>query len=56
MRFRLKIRSKTANVAEVNKEKVKGGVKTFGVIIFGPLPRRGLRGWIWSSHFFYFEF
>ncbi|MPC07678.1 hypothetical protein E2C01_000243 [Portunus trituberculatus] len=29
--YRLKIRSKTANVAEVNVEKVKGGVKTFGV-------------------------
>ncbi|MPC59543.1 hypothetical protein E2C01_053568 [Portunus trituberculatus] len=30
---RLKIRSKTANVGEVNVEKVKRGVKTFGLII-----------------------
>ncbi|MPC18792.1 hypothetical protein E2C01_011686 [Portunus trituberculatus] len=29
---RLKIRSKTVNVAEVNEEKVEGGVKTFWVI------------------------
>ncbi|MPC49184.1 hypothetical protein E2C01_042979 [Portunus trituberculatus] len=28
--YRLKIRSKTANVAQVNEGKVKGGVKTFG--------------------------
>ncbi|MPD03679.1 hypothetical protein E2C01_099326 [Portunus trituberculatus] len=47
---RLKIRSKNTNVAEVNVEKVEGGVKAFGVVdrrvirpgdIFGPLPRRG---------------
>ncbi|MPC92986.1 hypothetical protein E2C01_088101 [Portunus trituberculatus] len=31
--YRLKIRSKTANVAEVNVEKVEGGVKAFGVVI-----------------------
>ncbi|MPC38603.1 hypothetical protein E2C01_032114 [Portunus trituberculatus] len=27
--YRLKIRSKTANVAEINEEKVEGGVKSF---------------------------
>ncbi|MPC15304.1 hypothetical protein E2C01_008091 [Portunus trituberculatus] len=62
--YRLKIRSKTVNVAEVNVEKVEGGVKAFGVVIkrgiqprdiFGPLPRRGLRDIDWSSHFS-FEF
>ncbi|MPC92866.1 hypothetical protein E2C01_087978 [Portunus trituberculatus] len=51
--IRLKIRSKIANVPEVNVEKVEGGVKAFWVFnrrivrpgdIFGPLPRRGLRG------------
>ncbi|MPC66745.1 hypothetical protein E2C01_060896 [Portunus trituberculatus] len=30
--YRLKIRSKTANVAEVNEEKVEGGVKTFQIV------------------------
>ena len=29
--YRLKIRSKAANVAEVNEEKVEGDVKTLGV-------------------------
>ncbi|MPC90342.1 hypothetical protein E2C01_085321 [Portunus trituberculatus] len=52
----------TMNFAEVNVE-VEGGVKTFRVVIkrgvrpgdiSGPLPRRGLRGWVWSCHFFYF--
>ncbi|MPC49520.1 hypothetical protein E2C01_043324 [Portunus trituberculatus] len=48
---RLKIISKAANVAEVNVEKVEGGVKAFVVVteravvrpgdIFGPLPRSG---------------
>ncbi|MPC44579.1 hypothetical protein E2C01_038256 [Portunus trituberculatus] len=46
--YRLKIRSKTANVAEVNEENVKGGGKTFWVStgravrpgdISGPFPR-----------------
>ncbi|MPC82473.1 hypothetical protein E2C01_077142 [Portunus trituberculatus] len=45
--YRLKIRSKTVNVAEIDVEKVEGGVKAFGVIIkkgvrpgdiFGPSP------------------
>ncbi|MPC64198.1 hypothetical protein E2C01_058309 [Portunus trituberculatus] len=58
--YRLKIRSKTANVAEVNAEKVDGGAKAFGVVIkrgirpgdnFGLLPRRELRDIDWSSHF-----
>ncbi|MPC48331.1 hypothetical protein E2C01_042099 [Portunus trituberculatus] len=49
--YRLEVRSKTANVAEVNKEKVERGVKTFWVAneravrpwdISGPLPRKGL--------------
>ncbi|MPC95548.1 hypothetical protein E2C01_090765 [Portunus trituberculatus] len=53
----LKIRCKTANVAEVNEEKNEGGVKMFLVVteravrhgdIFGPLPRREFRGWIWN--------
>ncbi|MPC46861.1 hypothetical protein E2C01_040591 [Portunus trituberculatus] len=61
----LKIRSKTAKVAEVNVEKVEGGVKTFVVFIkrgvqpgdiSGLLPRRGLRGWVWSGHFFILNF
>ncbi|MPC46954.1 hypothetical protein E2C01_040686 [Portunus trituberculatus] len=52
---RLKIRCKTVSVAEVNVEKVEGGVKTFGVVIkrgvqsrdiSSPLPRRGFRGWL----------
>ena len=52
--YRWKIRSKTANVAEVEREKYEGGVKTHRVDtrtavrqgdINGPLPRRGLRGW-----------
>ncbi|MPC26145.1 hypothetical protein E2C01_019276 [Portunus trituberculatus] len=30
--YRLEIRSKTTNVAEVNEEKVEGGVETFGLI------------------------
>ncbi|MPC98985.1 hypothetical protein E2C01_094377 [Portunus trituberculatus] len=33
--YRLKIRSETANVAEVNVEKVEGGVKAFGVSDLG---------------------
>ena len=46
--YRLKIRSKTANVAEVDGEKCEGDVKTFRVDtgravrpgdIYGPLPR-----------------
>ena len=54
MFYRLKVRSKAANVAEVKEEIVEGGVKTLGVDtgravrpggIYGPLPRRGLRGW-----------
>ncbi|MPC91196.1 hypothetical protein E2C01_086215 [Portunus trituberculatus] len=58
--YRMKIRSKIANVAEVNEEKVEGGVKTFWVTtetavrpedISGPLSRRGLQGWIWSHNF-----
>ena len=49
--YRLKIRSKTANVAEVNGEKCEGGVKTLRVdAIYVPLPRRGLRGWCRSRH------
>ncbi|MPC62295.1 hypothetical protein E2C01_056379 [Portunus trituberculatus] len=36
--YRLKIKSKPANVAEVNEEKVEGGVKTFWV-----LTKRGIR-------------
>ena len=45
---RLKIKSKTTNVAEIDVEKVRGGIKTTGVAIkrvfcpgdiFGPLPR-----------------
>ena len=51
--YRLKIRLKIANVAEVDREKYEGGVKTFRVDtrravqpmdIYGPLPRRSLRG------------
>ncbi|MPC09216.1 hypothetical protein E2C01_001820 [Portunus trituberculatus] len=38
--YRLKIRSKTKNVAEVNVEKVEGDVKAFGVI---KCPRKVLR-------------
>ncbi|MPC63770.1 hypothetical protein E2C01_057873 [Portunus trituberculatus] len=59
--YKLKIRSKAANVAEVNVEKVEGKVKAFVVVIergvrpgniVGPLPRRGLRGMVnWSTHF-----
>ncbi|MPC68861.1 hypothetical protein E2C01_063071 [Portunus trituberculatus] len=50
---RLKIRSKTANIAEVNEEKVEGGVKTYMVDteravrpggISGPFLRMGFRG------------
>ena len=57
--YRCKIRSKTANVAEVDREKCEGGVKTLTVDtrravrpgdIYGPLPRRGLRGWCRSRH------
>ena len=57
--YRLEIRSKATNVAEVNEEIVEGGAKTLGVDtrgavrpggIYGPLPRRGLRGWCWSRH------
>ncbi|MPC70584.1 hypothetical protein E2C01_064836 [Portunus trituberculatus] len=49
--YRLKIKSKTANVAEVNVEKVERGVKAFGIVtergvrpgdIYDPLPRSGL--------------
>ncbi|MPC41272.1 hypothetical protein E2C01_034860 [Portunus trituberculatus] len=63
--YRLKIRLKTTNVADVNEEKVEGGVKTFWVAteraerpgdISGSVPRRGPLGWIWSRHFFHFEF
>ena len=52
--YRLKIRSRTANVAEVESEKCEGGVKTLRVDtiravrpkdIYGPLLRRELRGW-----------
>ena len=48
---RLKIRSKTANAAKIDVEKVRGGIKTIGVVIkravrpediSGPFPR--LRG------------
>ena len=57
--YRLKIRSKTANVAKVDGEKCEGGVKTLRVDtrravrpgdIYGPLPRGGLRGWCRSRH------
>ena len=57
--YRLKIRSKTVNVAEVNREKCEGGAKPLRVDarrvvlpgdIYGPLPRRGLRGWCRSRH------
>ena len=55
--YRLKIRSKTANVAEVDGEKYEGGVKTLVIRravrpgdIYGPLLRRGLRGWCRSRH------
>ncbi|MPC40325.1 hypothetical protein E2C01_033881 [Portunus trituberculatus] len=57
--YSLKIRSKTANVAEVNKVKAEEGGKTFwdpsdrairpGDI--SGLPRRRLRGLLWSRHF-----
>ena len=55
--YRLKIRSKTANVAEFNGEKCEGGVKTHRVDIrravrpgdiYGSLPRR--EGWCRSRH------
>ena len=48
--YRLKIRLKNANVAEVDRKKCEGGVKTLRVDtrravrpgdIYGPLPRRG---------------
>ncbi|MPC72391.1 hypothetical protein E2C01_066696 [Portunus trituberculatus] len=51
--YRLKIRSKTVNVAEVNVEKVEEGVKAFGIVnergvrpgdTFGPLLRKELQG------------
>ena len=57
--YRLKIRSKTANVADVNGEKYEGGVKPLRIDasrvvrpgdIYGPLPRGGLRGWCRSRH------
>ena len=57
--YRLKIRSKATNVAEVEVEKVEGGLKTLRVDtrravrpgdICGPLPRWGLRGWCGSRH------
>ncbi|MPC45717.1 hypothetical protein E2C01_039423 [Portunus trituberculatus] len=63
--YRLKIRSKTANLAEVNEEKVEGDVKTFlgtGKRTVrlgdnsGPLLRRELRGWIWSRYLFILNF
>ncbi|MPC36220.1 hypothetical protein E2C01_029669 [Portunus trituberculatus] len=46
--YRLKVRSNTSNVAEVNEEKVKGGIMTLWVVtekvrpadISGPLSRR----------------
>ena len=57
--YRLKIRSKTTNVAEVDSEKCEEGVKTIRVDtirgvrprdIYGSLPRRGLRGWCRSRY------
>ncbi|MPC30752.1 hypothetical protein E2C01_024022 [Portunus trituberculatus] len=48
--YRLKTRSKTANVAEVNEEKCEGGVKTFWIAtekavrprdISGLFPKKG---------------
>ncbi|MPC90629.1 hypothetical protein E2C01_085626 [Portunus trituberculatus] len=40
----MKIRSKTANVAEIYVEKIEGGVKTFWVVI----KRRLTWGHFWS--------
>ena len=57
--YRLKIKSKTANVAEVDSEKYEGGCQDTRVNrrravqpgdIYGPLPRMGLRGWCRSRH------
>ncbi|MPC67894.1 hypothetical protein E2C01_062080 [Portunus trituberculatus] len=61
----LKIRSKTANVAEVNVENVEGDVKAFVVFnrrgvrpgdIFGPLSRGKLRGVVYFGFHFSFKF
>ena len=60
MLHRLEVRSKAANVAEVNVEKVRGSIKTPEVVnwstiwsggIYGPPPKRGLRGMIIRRHF-----
>ncbi|MPC88494.1 hypothetical protein E2C01_083400 [Portunus trituberculatus] len=62
--YRLNIRSKTANVAEVNAEKVEEGIKTFWVVtertvqpgdISGPLPQKGTPRLELELPFFYFE-
>ncbi len=67
MLHRVEIRAKAPNVAEMNRERAGGGIRTScGVVtwseawsgdISGPLPRRGLRGTIIRRHFFInFEF
>ncbi|MPC64776.1 hypothetical protein E2C01_058897 [Portunus trituberculatus] len=62
--YRLKIRSKTENVTEVNEEKVEGGVKTFWVTtkievrpgdISGPLSRRDSKAGFGVAIFFSFK-
>ncbi|MPC62928.1 hypothetical protein E2C01_057019 [Portunus trituberculatus] len=57
--YRLKMKSKNVNVAEVNEEKLRVVSRHFGSsprkvsdlgIFLVPSPEGGLQGWIWSCH------